>query len=152
VSERSRPDRKGPDLTPGREVETGPALGRILDMKGLVVERLAAGGEAVYRFSGTSRSSDSAFLDALGNLRRRILDETAPVVLDVSALEMINSPFVGLLSGLLAAMDERGARLALIGPRRQVSDLLSVVGILGAFEARATPKDDRPAEGDAQAR
>ncbi len=113
----------------------------VLEAKGLGVSRTEpadAGGEVVYEFSGNSRSSEPEFLDALGELRRRVLDEPAQVVLDVSRLELINSAFIGMLSGVVAGLDERGRRPVLVGPNAQIRDLLGIVGILDAFEIRPT--------------
>jgi ABC-type transporter Mla MlaB component len=109
---------------------------RLLDEKGLVVDRIASSEGSRYVFSGRCRSSEPSFVEELDRLRGRIVGEAGPVALDLAGLELANSAFVGLVVGLVASLDERGRRLAVIGPSRQVQDLLGVVGILGALEIR----------------
>jgi hypothetical protein len=121
-------------------VETGDAGAsdreRLLEEKGLVVDRIASPDGARYVFSGRCRSSEPSFVEELDRLRDRIVGEAGPVALDLTGLELANSAFVGLVAGLVASLDESARRLAVIGPSRQVQDLLGVVGILGALEIR----------------
>ena len=94
------------------------------------------GGEVQYRFSGRCPSSGPAIGDALSSLRQRILQEVEPTALDVSCLEDVNSAFIGMISGLVAGLDEKGLKPVLVGPNKHIQDLLGIVGILEALEIR----------------
>ena len=102
----------------------------------LLAERQAEGEEVRYRFFGRARSSDPSFIDRLGKLRGRIAAEEGRVSLDLTGLEKANSAFIGLIVGLVAKFDEKGSRLTLVGPSREVKDLLAIVGILDALDIR----------------
>ena len=64
-----------------------------------------------------------------GELERAEADRPALVVLDVSALEFIDSAGLRVILGANARLRERGAELALTPGRPQVQRLLSITGI-----------------------
>ena len=109
-------------------------VGRLVLVERLVVEEPE--GSVRYRFRGRARSSDPRFVDGLGEMREKIAGEEGPVSLDLAGLEQVNSAFIGLIVGLVAKLDEAGRRLVLVGPNRQVKDLLGIVGILDAVDVR----------------
>ena len=114
----------------------------VLKTKDLLAERIVVEGQGdggvCYRFSGRARSSEPEFVDGLGKLREKIAAQERPVSLDLSGIEQVNSAFIGLIVGLVAKLDEKGRRLAVVGANRQVKDLLGIVGILDALDIRDT--------------
>lgn len=108
----------------------------VFDLKGLAVERIRSGGEVVYAFRGSCRASEPEFASGLDALRRRMLAESAPLLLDLHGLDVANSLFVGLVAALMTHLDSKGRRLGVTGASRQVEDLLGIVGLLGALDVR----------------
>ena len=121
-------DESSPD---GRARESGAIL---IQSEPFVVRKRWLSGRTCYAFEGTCATMHATLRESLGKLNEDIQRCQSEVLLDVSKLEYANSTFVGLLATLLDRPSSDQRNFYLLGARKQLCDLLEILGILGAFD------------------
>ena len=104
----------------------------------LEIKKARMGGRTCYIFSGSSASMGGDLRDALGRISADARQAAGDFIVDVSALTYANSTVLGVLIALLGRAGEAGGAVVLVGARRQLLDLLDIMGILAGFRRAKT--------------
>ncbi len=104
----------------------------------LEIKRARMGGRTCYIFSGSSASMKGDLRDALARIPADARQTAGDIIVDVSALTYANSTVLGVLTSFLGRGGEAGGAVVLVGARRQLLDLLEIMGILAGFRRAET--------------
>jgi len=106
----------------------------------IVEKRQLDGGGTLLRVEGVIKLGESAsfFTQAL---QRVLEEETGPVVIDLSRIDMIDSTGIGELVGYLGRFRDHRRELILVNPSDRIRKLLEVAHLAELFPTYDTVED-----------
>lgn len=111
----------------------------------MIVDKRKVEGQTVLRVEGIVKLGESA--EFLAQTLRRALDqEEGHVLLDLSAINYIDSTGIGELVGYLVRFRDQRRKMILVNPSQRITRLLEVAQLLREFPIYPTVDDAMAAE------